>query len=339
MRYLGRFAIIFFLLNAFSFHLVPAHGAPPEIDPFYTRHLNPVIQLFGLPPAEGAALVPAGRLDTRLFFDGSNNFSRSSSAVEALLFDGETYRTTLGFRLGLPKGLEVGIDIPFVAHEGGIFDGLISDFHETFGFVANSRDDAENNNLNYRYERDGITRFSIDEPVSGFGDILLSGGLQLYRREKPAPRALALRAYLKLPVGEAKKLTGSNSTDFALSLAASDSVWLAEWRLTLYGALGGLVMGDGEVLEEQHRRLAGFGYAGIGWAPLRWMALKLQVDGHTSFFNDSEFEAINSWSTQLAGGFTFYLPREVVIDVAILENILVETAPDVSLHLGVQKRF
>ncbi|MEJ2033278.1 MAG: DUF3187 family protein [Deltaproteobacteria bacterium] len=307
--------------------------------PFPSRHLNPLVQVFGLPAAEPAKLLPSGRVSTRLSFEGANNFSLDSSPSQQLTLDGETYRVTLALRLGLPKRFEVGIDLPYLAHNGGVFDGIIDDFHNVFGFYGSSRESVPRNQLTYRYVRNGKTLFDIEESVSGIGDLMLHGGVQLYRREEPAPRFVALQTSLKLPTGDASKLTGSGSTDFALELLASDAGWLRDWHLAFFGGIGALLMGDADLLPEQQRHVAGFGFFGFGWEPLRWLDVKLQLDGHTSFFKGSDFKRIDHWATQLVGGFTFHMPAKILFDLAISENVFVETAPDVSLLASLKRRF
>ena len=42
----------------------PVHA--DEIRPFFTRNLHPIVQIFGLPPAEGGFLMAPGTADLRL---------------------------------------------------------------------------------------------------------------------------------------------------------------------------------------------------------------------------------------------------------------------------------
>jgi hypothetical protein len=319
--------------------LPPAAGGEElPAAPFHHRHLSPLAILFGLPPAEGGLLVAAGRTEGRLVLEGANNFSHHQGAGETLLLDGETYRATVAFRFGVAERLELGIDIPYLAHEEGIFDGFIEDFHEAFGLIGNSRNSFPQNQLTYSYGREGRTRFAVEESVSGVGDLLVSGAFQLWRR-RGASRAVALRGTLKLPTGDAGKLTGSGGTDGSLALAITDGSQLAAWRLTLYGMAGGLYLGEGDLLPNLQRRWAAFGVFGFGWRATDWLTVKLQVDGHTALFEGSSFRPLDSWAAQLVGGFTFHLPAATALDLALVENIFVETAPDVALQLTMRKLF
>jgi len=309
-----------------------------DVVPFYTRDQGPFSQVFGLPPAEGGMLVPAGRLDGRLVLDIANSDSGEwDSSRETLELDGETLRLTLALRYGLANRMEIGMDIPYVSHDGGVTDGFIHEFHDITGLPVPKT--KEKNRMVYSYIRDGVTEVDIRESTSGVGDLLLSFGYQLAGEKTKASRAIAVRAGLKLPTGDAGTLRGSGSTDFSLRLAASDAATLSGRNITLYGEAGALWMGKGEVLEEQQRSFAGFGTVGLGWSPLSWFALKVQVETHSAFYRDSVTDVLASPVFQVVGGGTFALPWETTLDVGISENIFTETSPDVTFHFALRKRF
>ena len=309
-----------------------------DVVPFYTRDQGPFSQVFGLPPNEGGMLVPKGRLDGRLVLDIANSDSGEwDSSRETLDLDGETLRLTLALRYGLAKRMEIGLDIPYVSHDGGVMDGVIDTFHDISGLPAPKT--KQKNRMVYSYIRDGVTEVDIRESTSGAGDLLLSFGYQLAGGEIEVRRAMAVRAGLKLPTGDAGKLRGSGGTDFSMRLAATDAATLSGWSITLYGEAGALWMGKGEVLEQQQRSFAGFGTVGLGLRPLSWLALKVQVETHSAFYRDSVTDVLASPVLQVVGGGTFALPWETTLDVAISENIITETSPDVNFHFALRKRF
>jgi len=257
---------------------------------------------------------------------------------EALELDGETLRLTLVLRYGLPNRMEIGLDIPHVSHDGGVTDGFIDAFHDVTGFPI-APNPKEKYRMVYSYSRERVSQVDIREPTSGVGDLLLSFGYQLAGEETEAPRAIAVRAGLKLPTGDAGTLRGSGSTDFSLRLAATDAATLSGRNITLYGEAGALWMGKGEVLEKQQRSFAGFGTVGLGWSPFPWFALKVQVETHSAFYRDSITDVLTSPVLQVVGGGTFALPWEITLDVGISENIFKETSPDVTFHFALRKRF
>jgi hypothetical protein len=321
-----------------SIHALETSAKGMDIDPFYTRDQGPFSQVFGVPPAEGGKLVPAGRLDLRVVFDLANSDSGSWLPRETLELDGETYRYTVALRYGLPNRMEIGLDIPYIAFSEGILDGFIDDFHKTVG-ISTAQKTAGKNRLVFSYARNGVTEIDVRERTSGFGDILLSVALPLHRGECASARSVAVRAALKLPTGDPYTLKGSGAVDFSLRVAANDGATLSAWNITLYGAGGLLFLGKGKVLKDQQRDFAGFGTVGFGWSPLGWLALKLQLDLHGAFYRDSDAVVLTSDVVELTGGFSFALPRGTTLDVGLTETITAETSPDVAFHVAVRTQF
>lgn len=310
-----------------------------EIEPFQTRNQNPLIRIYGLPTIGSASVVPEGKLEASLTADLANNWSPDFSAAESIMQDGETYSFTLSARYGIARDLEVGMDIPYLANSGGFMDGFIEGFHDFFGLPQGDRKSYPRDRLLYQYTNNGVTRVLVNDGSSGIGDVRLRGAWQIWRDGRGAPLNVALHAALKLPTGNDHRLFGSGSTDLSLWLTASDDYRLPLGHLTLFGAAGGLVMTDGDVLRDQQRNLVGFGSLGIGWSPLEWLALKIQTDGHTSFYTGSNLKQVNSGSLQFTGGGTIGFTSSTFFDIGVSEDLIVDTAPDVVFHFALRHRF
>ena len=312
-----------------------------EITPFQTFNQSPLAQIFGLPAAESAILQPAGRTLALLGADIANNFAHDSAQGEQILLDGESYRLTLGLRRGITDKIEAGIDIPWVGHGAGVFDHFIEGWHDFFGLPQGGRKEAPRNRLLYTYSRNDREQLHLDDSSFGLGDIRLTGGLQLYHDRQPNPRAVALRASIKLPTGSSSKLHGSGSTDVALWLTASDDYLLpGPWgHLTLFGATGGMAMTNGDVLQDQQRNLVGFGDLGFGWSPVEWIAFKTQLSGTTPFYQGSTLKELNAPSLLFTIGGTLAFSSSTALDIGVSEDLAVSTAPDAALHLGLSHRF
>jgi hypothetical protein len=134
-------------------------------------------------------------------------------------------------------------------------------------------------------------------------------------------------------------LHGSGSTDAALWVDASDDYKMPVGHLTLFGSAGGMAMTRGDVLPDQQRTVAGFGSLGVGWAPADWIAFILQLSGHTPFYHGSDLKELSANSLQLHSGGTIRLPGSLFMDIAVSEDIAVNTAPDVTLHLALRRAF
>ena len=94
-------------------------------EPFHSRNLNPFVQVYGIPAVEAGETTKPGKLAARLQVEMANSYTRSSNLNESIMLDGETYYVTTVFRYGLFDRLEVGLDIPYINHSGGIFDHFI----------------------------------------------------------------------------------------------------------------------------------------------------------------------------------------------------------------------
>lgn len=310
-----------------------------QIKPLYTRNMSPVIQIYGLPAAEGGDLAPSGELSLRIVAEVASHYTKKNRGNESLLFDGETSRTIVSMRYGLSERWEAGADVPMISHDGGILDSFIEGWHDFFGMPQGGRDNARSNQLHYYYQRNDSDALDYSSSNGGFGDLALFASYQLLAAEPGARRSVALRSGVKLPTGNSNRLRSSGAVDAHLRLTASDAETLREWNTTLFASAGVLWLGKGDILENQQRRWVGFGSIGIGWMPLSWIDFKLQLDGHTSFYNNSELTQINSSSLQLGIGGSLHFSERVSLDLAVVEDVIVDSAPDVVFHSALNWRF
>ena len=127
-----------------------------DVTPFMLQNQSPLVQIFGLPPAEEPRLPPLHHLAARLGFTVSNNFTSEMRGRESLSLDGETFRFQAALRYGLTPRLAVGLDIPFIYHGGGIFDGSIESWHNLFHLPRNRRTAVPHGRLQYLYIRNDV---------------------------------------------------------------------------------------------------------------------------------------------------------------------------------------
>ena len=310
-----------------------------ESSPLFTHNLSPIIQVFGLPPTEGGQLLSQGQTKLRLVMDIANNFTTDESSDESLLFDGETTRLTLSLRYGFSEYWEVGIDLPTISHQGGMLDGLIESWHDTFGLPQGGRDNAPRNRLRYSYQKAGEAEgLNFSNSSTGLGDISVNLAYQL-NHNPSSRRYIALRGGIKLPTGDTDNLCGSGGTDVHIRLAVTDGETLKHYNISLFASLGILWLEKGEVLSNKQRQRVGFSSVGLGWSPLNRLIFKVQVDGHTAFYDDSHLKQIDSSSAQLAIGGTIKLSEGLSIDLCIIEDIIVDTAPDVTFHAALSYQY
>lgn len=299
--------------------------------PFDTSNQSPLIQIYGLPGIGAPQVLSPGQWRTDLHFEAANHLVAEEYGTEALFFDGETHRTTLKLYRGLSGDREIGIEIPYVKHGGGFLDSFIERWHDFFGLPQNGRNRLPTDQLLFRYVRDGVERIRIAYPTEGLGDIRVAAAQTL-------TTDTALRLSIKLPTGDSTDLLGSGATDVALWLSTSCSA-TCTGPLSWYGGGGLLWMDQGDVLPELQRRLVAFGSAGLHWRALPRLTLGVQLDAHSRFYDDTNLGPIADHSAQLVlGGFWRLHPRHA-LEIAVIEDIVVDTAPDVVIRIGLRSQF
>lgn len=323
--------------------LCPVCAAAAEnmaITPFAIFNQSPLVQIYGLPHDSGADIVPSGALHLRLNQDLSSNYTVNINSREQIILDGESYRTAVTARYGIAPHWEVGVEIPYIVQGGGFIDSFVIEWHNNFGLPQGGRNSAPKGRLLYSYRKDGVRKLLMDRAGSGIGDVSLTGGVGLYEFSTAEQKdALALKGAIKLPTGDSSYLRGSGGTDFSLQLCGSRIHYGESGSLGLYGSAGGVVMSGSDVLSDQHNLLAGVGTLGLGWGPASWISFKVQLNAATPLYHDSSLAELSSSSMLLVVGGALKLPGEYLLDIGVTEDVAVATAPDVSFHLGLSKRF
>ncbi|MDD2900297.1 MAG: DUF3187 family protein [Desulfuromonadaceae bacterium] len=320
--------------------VVDTSAADMKITPFSTSNQSPLVQIHGIPRDTAADITPVGTFDMRLAHDLSSNYAVSNSASERITLDGEIYRTTVSVRYGVARNWEAGIEIPYVFHGGGFLDNFIIGWHSTFTLPQGGRNNAPKNRLNYSYQKNGIQKIQMDHTISGLGDLSLTGGVNLYDgNDSGLQDRVSLKAAIKLPTGDSTQFLGSGSTDVALLLCGGINRYTEWGSLGLFGSVGALAMTRGDLLPDQQKHIAGLATLGAGWGPASWISFKVQLNGSTPLYGASSLAEISKSPMLLILGGALRFPEEYSLDIGVGEDVAVNTAPDVSFYLGLNKRF
>ncbi len=316
-----------------------ADQAEPDDTPFYTRNMNPFIQVYGLPGHESGGIIPPGKFETRVIIDAANSYAVSNTGNEKIILDGETNRVNVVVRYGFSERFELGIDLPYIFHQRGVFDDFIEGWHDFFDLPEGDRKSRGQKILEYHYERNGRTLHRTETASSGPGDLLLSGSTEIFNEKNGTlSRTVSLRTSLKLPTGSAAKLHGSGGTDFSLRLANKDLMTLADLQTALWGSIGILIPGKGKVLDEIRKDLVFFSSLGISRKLFHWLTLKIQFDGHSPFYA-SDLDELGRGALQLNLGGTVSLGEHRFIDLNVKEDLFVDASPDIVFHIAIRELF
>lgn len=329
-----RFSVCFFCLLLVLGGVVRAE----EIDlrPLRVSNQAPLARLCGLPTLDRAQLLDVNQYEASFSWDLASSYTLGNNATEQVLFDGESHRLAVRLDRGLPGGWEVGIEVPLIAHRRGSLDSIIQEWHDFFGLPQGGRDQAANDQLEYSYRKNAAALFNLQDEQSGLGDVRLLLSRQL---SSTGTSALALHASVELPTGAERDLLGSDSVDVALWLSGVNLSRTMGQRFAVHWGGGLLVSDTGDLLPDQRRQLVGTGTLGLAWSPWPWLVLQTQVDAHTSLFEDSGLRQIDEASAQLAVGGAVKLAERTRLELALVEDIAVDTAPDVNFHLLLSRQF
>lgn len=307
-------------------------------EPFPIQSQSPLSRLYGLPVGDDAAAVAPTGFQIRASFDLANNSFVETRGADALVLDGETWVARFGVRHGWGNGWRVAMQVPVVSHQGGVADDFIEGYHDALGLPQGDREGRSSDQLEFRFQKDGRTWVDLVDSATGVGDVRFSVSMPLWR-DKPATRAVDAVAGVELPTGDSDRLLGSGSTDFSLGLAACDLASLFRWNLELHGSAGILAMTTGDVLADWQEPVAGYGNFSVGWRLADWLMPRLQVDWHSPFFAGTGMGPLDDWAVELDSGATIFLPAGFALDLAVAEDIAVNTTPDVVFHISLRKEL
>lgn len=328
---IARGALILGLLAALPIAIAADHGGS-------LRNQNPLLQIFGLPPFQSAPIAGVDSNNYNLSFDIVNHAESGSNPLESIVMDGESYFLMLSLRRGFSDRLELGIDVPFVAHAGGFLDSAIENWHDLLG-LSNSKRRGADDQLGFRYSKEGQTLYELNSTTRSIGDIQLTAAIPLRKSDAEDPLSVSLRSSIKLPTGSVSELSGSGAADFSLGIYASNQYTLWQRGLDISAFAGILLLGDGDILSGLQRNSVPYGgVAASLWLADRFgVAAQLQVEGP---YYDSDLEELGGASAQLAVGFDYRLPRDgALLHFSITEDIAsgTTTTPDFGIHFSISK--
>jgi hypothetical protein len=320
---LFRCTCIFMLATALSAHAEPLHD-----------HDNgPLTGFFGIPDStEGSLLVPAGASRWDLLLQTSSHSIFDVEPGETVLFDGETTRLELSYRRGMGERWEVGVELPYIWHESGGLDQVVSSWHDWTGLPGGFRETRAKDQLEFIYQDPTGTVVDFDANANGPGDLRLIAGYKPFPGQHPG---FAIRVGLKLPTGDSEKLLGSGGTDLSLGIAGdrADSVGVA--GLSTFYRLSAVFVSKPDVLGSRYREVMGYASFGLGYALGSSVDLRVQGAIRTAAY-DSEVEVLGDPSGTVNFGAIFRLSDRTRLAVGVGEDVLVRSAPDVTFQVSLR---
>ncbi|MBA6413286.1 DUF3187 family protein [Parahaliea sp. F7430] len=299
-------------------------------EPLYVKNLSPIASLFGLPAQQSAAIAAAGTWQWDFHSALASHYIEERRASEALSFDGETQRLVLAARYALSDQWQLQLELPYSKQSAGFLDTGIDRWHNLWGLPDNGRSDVPRDQLNYRYA-DSEQRFDLYSRRAGLGDISLAVQRSLYRA---GGLALAGTVGYKFGTGDFADFSGSGEADsYAVLRLSSDS--LAAAPLSWHAQLGYLRAAKVSALAGRQQRDLWFAGASAQWQFSPSWSLLGQLDAHKAPLA-SAIDALAKDSVMLSAGLRWQLSQRWGLDFSIVEDIAVETAPDVMFQASLR---
>lgn len=295
------------------------------------RNHNPLMENVGVPVLMPARLLDDGERSFMLATTLNSHFVAEDKADDPLFFDGESLTTDLVWT-GSDNGWQWQLLLPWISYRHGFMDDLIIDWHDAFGLPGADREKFPSDQLLFSYQQDGLDNEAIvlDHAVEGVGDMRLTLSHAL------APKGNRERAWhlqLKLPTGDSDDWLGSGSVDVALFMSARRpwQRWQLDWQ---YGAAW---LGKPDQLSAQRLDAAGFASMALSYQWSQRLTLAGQVDGHTQLYRHTDQRALDFGLLASAG--LHWQGPQWRWHLALLEDLYVDSAPDVGFQFGVEKRW
>ena len=302
--------------------MAAAPAAADPATPFPVRNLNPLTAIFGLPAWRELEPGTAVSVTTEL----ANHYRFSQRGGQRLMLDGETWRANLTLAHTFREHWRIGLELPYYRQSGGALDDLIDAWHSAFGMPDGGRNARPEGQIEYRLaDADGLF-FALDERRHGIGDAQLA-----VARRIGGDRAFTVHGGVTRPPGGEYHLAGRGSAEGSVTAARGGGGGGRAPPAGWFWGLGVLGLGEPERIEFDARSTAVVGIVGGGWQLARRFGLKAQLDVHSALY-DSPLEEIGDTAIQATFGGWVRLGERGVLDLAVVEDIAVSTAPDVVLH-------
>ncbi len=304
-------------------------------DALHDHDNGPFSGIFGLPDStEGGALVPAGSQSWGFVMLMSSHSVVEAGQGESLVLDGETTRIELAWRRGLSSRVEIGFELPYVWHDPGGLDSIVDAWHAVFGLPEGPRASRPKDMLEFRYRDPQGIRFDLADGASGVGDARLFAGWQIGGSRR---FQTALRFGVKLPTGNSSELLGSGGTDLSLGIAGDGRPLWGSDKLSGFYRLSAVHLGEPDLLAERYNAFIGHAAFGLGYAVIPGFELRLQGAFRSPLY-DSAIDNLGKPSAALLLGGNFALTDRLLLSLAVGEDLVVKTAPDVSFQLAIRYR-
>jgi hypothetical protein len=323
----GARAVLWICAIFFSIGKLHASVEDTDYNPFAIRDQNLFNLIHGQALPTNADLITKGQSLWSSGLTITNTVNIESKTDEDIYLDYEAYRFNFSYQYGLNEHWNLKIDVPLVHQSGGMFDSAISNWHDFWGLPDGQRSSVKNNQYDVRYDYQSQSLIDLSESSTTLGDIQLAVARSLLRNNHTS---ISLWGGVKLPTGNEDKLTSNGATDVSAWLALNQQL-SPSWLLNLNA--GAVFLGTDTYKDIPLSSNVFYGHIMLGWLASDNINLKLQLQGHTSYYEDSQLQILGDTYFLTFGG-SIKINQCNLLDIAMSEDIKVNASPDVSLLIN-----
>jgi hypothetical protein len=323
-----------FLLGILLELLSPAaRGQDFESSSFVLRNHSPFSAIIGIPGRWPDGTSNIAELSWNL---SSHSFYENDGA-ESLLLDGETQTFSARLQHRFAQRIQLGADIPWLAHSGGFMDGTIDSWHDLTGLPEGVRPGLEKNDLQYIYAVNGANAFKLSDSASGLGDIQVNLAVALGALDEQIDASYLRRLgwmlnfSADLPTGDVDKLTGNGGTDLAAGLGVRSPRADAS-RFDWWLDLGIAWPGEIDIAGLNTSGQVFYYDAALAWRVQKRFDIVAQVGGNSALYQ-SNIKMLGQPAAQAVIGGLWHIFSNYGLRFGITEDIRANTAPDVGFEI------
>jgi len=283
-------------------------------------------------------VLPPGTAEARLQVVQANQAltSHEGPRDESFMFDLETTRVSIPFRLGLGKGLDLEIQPAFLRPTTGFLDGFIENFHDALNFPNGERDDLGRYHYRAYIEKEGERVYEIDAGETLLEDLPAILSAQVLKNHPWLPDVTA-RIALEAPLQKSNKGGGNGGWDEGLGLAASKKALGCEFS----GTVSWVHPYTPKRFRRHKVRLANRWSSGFAVEmPLSpRLAAIVQARYHQSVLGNMNARRLNKPQLLVWTGGRLLLSKRAFLEGSVGEDLIQKVSPDVAFHVALGLRF
>lgn len=306
---------------------------PPTVDNLSGRGLFNLLDPFPLAvlhlqlPVNTLRILEEDQGRFEVNFHWANNYVLEDNVT----IDAETYTLELGGWYALRSDFYVGASISLLARDGGVLDGFVDGFHDTFGLSDADRSKRSNNAYEISIIDDqGETR-SLDRGI-GAGDFVLRTHWNVSPGDKWFP-AVAIEAFMTLPTST--NGFGSSAPDLGMTVSFYKTIYE---DLHLYAVLGGTLITNTRVEGIKYRKSVLQATVGIEYVLLDDLSIIAQHMSYSGLLDNPS--PLDKHRNYIAGGIKWEFVEGYTLEFSVVENLHpFENSSDIAFNLGFQFTF